>query len=157
MKLNPLKKNTILRAELSGRTDKGMVRDINQDAFVVLKGKSVPRWAVAVAGVFDGVGGLPHGEESSARAVRYLQEALILPDLRRGNDRNPERMIKQLLIELHEKIVADGMVYTNLEGMATTATLAIVERSRPVVWIGSVGDSPAFRLGNGKLAAKKLQ
>ncbi len=47
--LNPLR----LRVEIAGSTDRGLVRSVNEDSYVILQESTVPSWCSAVVGIFD--------------------------------------------------------------------------------------------------------
>ena len=133
-----------LQVEMAGLTDTGQVRKLNQDQVLTALGNDAPPWAFAVAGVFDGVGGLPRGEEASSRAARYFQEELRSMH----GPRNEGDLIKNIndaMLSIHENLIADGGRTPELQGMATTATVAIVARKLPfVLALGHVGDGSAF-------------
>ena len=129
---------------MAGLTDKGLARKLNEDHVLTALGVDAPSWALAVAGVFDGVGGLPSGEEASSRAARYLQEALRSMHRPRNEDDLSE-VINDAMLSVHEHLLSDGRRAPELQGMATTATVAIVARKMPnILALGHVGDGSAF-------------
>lgn len=129
---------------MAGLTDKGLVRKSNEDQVLTASGADAPSWALAVAGVFDGVGGLPSGEEASSRAARYLQEALRSMHRPRNEDDLSE-VINDAMLSVHERLLSDGRRAPELQGMATTATVAIVARKMPYILVlGHVGDGSVF-------------
>jgi serine/threonine protein phosphatase PrpC len=142
--------------QVAGATHRGLVRDSNEDALELLQGEGVPRWCVAAAGVFDGVGGLGHGKEASARAARCQAEFLAAASRRwfllPGQGKMPGKMLGRLMQEIHRALKADVQRNPALRGMATTATVALLTRALPrVLWVAHVGDSPVFRLRAGGL------
>ena len=138
--------------EIAGGTDRGLVRPSNEDSYLVLQGQAIPSWCSAVAAVFDGVGGLSQGGEASARTAKYTAESLRDPSSQRRPRRGPGKMLEDLMRVLHQRLKADGQHASVLQGMATTATVAIlVPTSRPTLWLGYVGDSPAFRVRDGQM------
>ena len=135
---------------MAGCTDRGLVRRSNEDSYVILRGQAVPHWCIAVAAVFDGVGGLSHGHEASYRASKYLGEMLIEPAFRRIPFGGAGEALGNLMLGLHARLREDRQDEPALRTMATTATIALLTRASPVVlWIGHVGDSPAFRISDG--------
>ena len=60
--------------EIAAMTDRGLVRPSNEDSFVVLQETALPSQYLALAGVFDGVGGQPHGARASSEAAKYLAQ-----------------------------------------------------------------------------------
>jgi protein phosphatase len=146
--LNPLS----LRVEIAGSTDRGLVRPINEDSYVILQEKTVPSWCSAVVGIFDGVGGLANGQEASSRAARYLPELLRGRPLRRVPNSGLGQAVANLMLGLHSKLRADQRGEPALGSMASTGTIALLPRTFPtILWIGHVGDSPVLRLRAGSV------
>lgn len=144
--LNPLS----LRVEIAGSTDRGLVRPINEDSYVILQESTVPSWCSAVVGIFDGVGGLDNGQEASSRAARYLPDLLRGQPLRRVPNTGLDQAVANLMLGLHSKLRADQRGEPALGSMASTGTIALLPRTSPaVLWIGHVGDSPVLRLRAG--------
>jgi len=137
--------------DIAGITDPGLVRPSNEDSLVVLKDLVPPSRYLAVAGVFDGVGGLAHGALASSAAAQCLAQIAGDP-LSPGSPTVPEAQLEEILRQLHETVRKRGLDGPTLMGMATTATVALLVRACPVtLWIGHVGDSPAFCLRDGQL------
>src|SRR3954447_22160366 len=94
---------------MTGLSDIGLRRDVNQDAFLVTE----RMWAVA-----DGVGGGPGGEVAAALAIdaigRGAASARSAPDL--------ERLADDAAAEVHDASRRDPA----LAGMATTLTAALL-------------------------------
>ncbi len=141
-----------LKVEIAASTDRGLVRPSNEDCYVVLQGADVPLWCSAVAAVFDGVGGLSHGEEARSRAAKYLPELLMDLSMQRAQLEEPEKVVGELMLGLHNRLKADRAQEPALMTMATTATVALLTRASPaILWIGHVGDSPVLRLRAGSM------
>ena len=139
--------------DIAGATHPGLVRTSNEDAYIIMGKETLPGWCSAVAGVFDGVGGRANGGQASIRAARYLQELVRAPALRRGPPGPLENLVPNLLRALHHMLKTDGLVEPALHAMATTATIALLVQSRPdTLWLGHVGDSPAFRIHHGQIS-----
>ncbi len=133
--------------DMAGMTDRGMVRPCNEDSYVKLQGPTPPGRYLAVAAVFDGVGGQAHGAVASSSAAKRLSQLVGDPSSLTFPLQEPRVEVEELMRRLHERIKLDGLRNPGLQGMATTATVALLARSSPAtLWIGHVGDSPAFRL-----------
>lgn len=133
--------------EISALTDRGLVRPSNEDCFVVLQDLALPSQYLALAGVFDGVGGQVHGARASSAAAKYLAQLVRDSSLPHVSQRSSNVELEELMQQLHEKLKLDGLRDPALQGMATTATVALLAKDSPAtLWIGHVGDSPAFRL-----------
>ncbi len=137
---------------VAGMTDRGLVRSSNEDSFVVLQGTALPGHYLAAAGVFDGVGGQVHGARASSSAAKQLAHLVGDLSLPLVCSPAPKMELEELMQQLNEKLKMDGIHNPALKGMATTATVALLAKGLPTkLWIGHVGDSPAFRLRDGQL------
>ena len=137
---------------MAGMTDRGLVRLSNEDSFVVLQEAALSRHYLAVAGVFDGVGGQAHGARASSAAAKYLAQLVGDCTLPLVSLRVPKVKLEELMQQLHKRVKLEGLSEPALQGMSTTATVALLAKdSAATLWIGHVGDSPAFRLRGGQL------
>lgn len=114
-------------------TDRGLVREENEDAFVVTE---------TLAAVADGMGGHQAGEVASRTAVKELADALVGP-LRRPTTALLNAFSRANTAVLRQAAQADKA------GMGSTLT-ALVLRDRRA-WIGHIGDSRAYLLREGRL------
>ena len=145
-----------LQVEIAGSTDRGLVRDSSEDSLLILQGEAIPNWCSAIIGVFDGVGRLGNGQEASSRATIYLAESLA-DSMRPQSESDPGQVVAELMRNLHLRLRTDRKERPDLGDMATSGTVAPLPRTEPpTLWIGHVGDSPAFRLSAGT-AEKLLQ
>lgn len=144
-----------------GRTDVGLVREHNEDNFMIadlteesgpLSGEEVISGAVSDRGlalaVCDGMGGAAAGEVASHLAVDALFETL------RGDAPPEDRdgFAKRLVASIEEagsRIFQAAKKDRTRRGMGTTATVAgLVDE---VLFVGQVGDSRCYILRNGRL------
>ncbi len=114
-----------------GSTDKGQVRDGNEDGYVV--DRRLQLFAVA-----DGMGGHRAGEVASATALEALRAAI-------ASGTGLGDAITNANTAVHDKSAAD----TELTGMGTTLT-AVVPDGHGIL-VGHVGDSRAYLLRDGEL------
>lgn len=114
-----------------GSTDKGQVRDGNEDGYVV--DRRLQLFAVA-----DGMGGHRGGEVASATALEALRAA-IASGIGLGD------AITNANTAVHDKAASDR----ELSGMGTTLTAVIPDGHG--VLVGHVGDSRAYLLRDGEL------
>ncbi len=121
-----------MRFEIAAATDQGMIRETNQDRFLV-----TPTF-VAVA---DGMGGHAGGELAAETAVDQLQQFGLLRD---AND-----MISA--IQLANREVLAAAVRTGMANMGTTVVAALLRPERRSVTIANVGDSRAYFFSGGEL------
>lgn len=138
--------------EISGMTDRGLARPSNEDSFVVLQEPTLPGRYLAVAGVFDGVGGQAHGAVASSSAATRLAQLVGDSALPPVSLRAPKVELEEIMRQLQERLRLDQLRDPTLRDMATTATVALLHNAFPAsLWIGHVGDSPAFRLRHGQI------
>lgn len=131
--------------KIVARTDKGVVRDNNQDSYTAfeLEGGAV------LAVLCDGMGGAAEGALASTEAVRLIREQVAERYLTGMSDIS----LKSLLISAVEN--ANKHIYTlsktdeSYEGMGTTAVVALVANS--FVYIVHAGDSRAYKISAGEL------
>ncbi|MER3423443.1 MAG: Stp1/IreP family PP2C-type Ser/Thr phosphatase, partial [Nitrospiraceae bacterium] len=125
----------------AGITDRGRVRQSNQDAFLVLNDQSI--WLVA-----DGMGGHAGGDVASRIAVESIASALSKQDLIRAgwhNQNERERLLYQVIQEANGAIRREAHTRPELIGMGTTlVVLAIAEDPQLQATIAHVGDSRAY-------------
>jgi len=129
-----------------GRSEIGLVRTMNQDAFVTLDRLGI--WAVA-----DGMGGHVGGEIAAQIAVTTVQAhaASSTESLRRGT-RPPTELLTDMILKAHEAILQRAKSESRLNGMGTTLVLlAIVPSPAPTAYIAHAGDSRAYRFRSGTL------
>jgi PPM family protein phosphatase len=133
-----------MRWECLGRTDPGLVRDHNEDAFLVLPDLGV--FAVA-----DGMGGHAAGEVASAIAIEALRADVVADHSIRHGDRRTAEMLAGAARKANSLILERARRDAETAGMGTTLTaLAIVPRDRSGV-IVHTGDSRAYRLRDTEL------
>ncbi|NIA16640.1 MAG: SpoIIE family protein phosphatase [Nitrospiraceae bacterium] len=150
-----------LRFTLYGKTDVGLVREHNEDNYMVadLGSTSVPlpreeevlgsvsEHGVALA-VCDGMGGAAAGEVASRMAVDVLFHTLQGDGAPEGRDGFARRLVASIE-EAGAQIFLSAKKDRTRSGMGTTATVAgLVDK---VLFVGQVGDSRCYILRNGRL------
>jgi len=129
-----------------GRTETGLVRQSNQDAFAAIN--SCNFWIVA-----DGMGGHPAGDVAAQTAVDVATEKAKA--LAASHDHvaqtSGEDLVEWLIVAnhaIHEKVRED----ISLRGMGTTVVaMTISPTPTPVAHIAHLGDSRAYRFHAGRL------
>ena len=151
-------------------SDKGHVRTINEDHFLVLRAGRAVETVMSNLGasqpgdlfeesafgmvVADGVGGEAAGEVASREAIyTLLSLALHTPDwnFRWGpRERNTVMWrMKDRFRRVNAALLRDAAAQSSLNGMCTTMTAAVSHGEDLIV--GHVGDSRAYLLHRGKL------
>ncbi|HEX5544868.1 MAG TPA: Stp1/IreP family PP2C-type Ser/Thr phosphatase [Nitrospira sp.] len=130
----------------AGRSEVGLVRALNQDAFAVINEMGV--WAVA-----DGMGGHVGGEVAAQTAIATVQaEAAASSRLLRNGQTSPTDVLTDLLSRAHDAILNRARSKSKLKGMGTTIVLlTIVPGPGPIAYIAHIGDSRAYRFRSGTL------
>ena len=147
--------------EIYGKTDVGLIREHNEDNFLVadvtagvrtndgkepLKLKLGDKGALLL--VCDGMGGAAAGEVASQMAVDSIFEALAATD---PSPRDAFARLVRRSVELaNERIFIQSRDNQSERGMGTTCTVAALVDSTLVV--GQIGDSRCYILRDGKLA-----
>lgn len=131
--------------KIHSKTDVGIVRSTNQDAFFA--GELVPDAAFAV--VCDGMGGAKAGNVASETAVKIISEYVIRSYRANMDGFEIEKMLKNAIISANMEIYDMALKNSDLSGMGTTAVIALVHGGTAV--IAHVGDSRAYLVENGKM------
>lgn len=136
-----------------GLTDKGSVRNANQDCFIIQECNHADSTIVALC---DGMGGAQAGEIASQlankRFTKYIYERLLT---HAGNRIAYELILKNACEE------ANGVAYEysrfdeSYEGMGTTLVGGVVTQSGEVHLV-NVGDSRAYHIYNGRTKIKQI-
>jgi protein phosphatase len=123
-----------LRLIAHGKTDKGLVRKENEDAFCIEKD-------LGLLAIADGMGGHASGEVASKMAIEILRESF-----KKGGEPLPERLNSG--VKLANKMIYEASrSQSQLNGMGTTLTALQLEGNR--LSIAHVGDSRAYLIRGG--------
>ncbi len=121
------------------RTDKGMVREENQDAYGLTP--DTPDALDAPTGllfvVADGMGGHRAGRRASEVAV-----AAVLSSYTSAAPAPVPELLRHSLQEANARILAEATADPALRGMGTTCSMLALQKSS--YWIGHIGDSKVF-------------
>ena len=115
-----------MRLSAGFATNRGLVRQTNEDTYLVRKGLYV---------VCDGMGGARAGEVASQMAC----ERMVNVDPAQAG----KEEVRAAIVDANERIAARSMAEPRLLGMGTTLTLALIRDATLV--LGHVGDSRAYR------------
>ena len=124
-----------MRIAIGAKTDIGLVREGNEDAYLV----EDPLFAVA-----DGMGGHLAGDVASSTAIDVISRRAHEKDLR------DEESLRAVLREANAAIWKRSQGDSALRGMGTTCTLIVLTDSQ--ARLGHVGDSRAYLLRDGELS-----
>lgn len=134
---------THFRFEFASRSDKGLVRASNEDAFGTL-----PEEGMVV--VADGMGGYRAGEVASQLAVDAVLRHLNQQRVKRPDAEGWLREAEQAVEEANLSIWRAADDAPELRGMGTTVVIGMFHEDR--VGYAWVGDSRLYRMRQGKLS-----
>lgn len=152
---------TPLRVEVAARSDRGRVRQDNEDKVAVCDAAGGRAWTSpvdrsvsAVPGAFvavvcDGMGGEAGGEVASHLAVETIVSEVRKFWLRAGEEHALATALVTSVERASERVKAMARVEPRLARMGTTATVAAIGRNS--LLCAQVGDSRAYRLRAGVL------
>ena len=109
-----------------GLTDVGRVRSINQDSFHLIKEKNISI-------VADGMGGHAAGDQASKIAVKTITEILDAYDFNEEDGESGmsvEELVRYALQEANEQILLASLSNQHLQGMGTTAIVAVENKGK---------------------------
>jgi protein phosphatase len=127
-----------VRLDFSAISDVGRVRKDNQDSGYV---------GPHVVAVCDGVGGAARGDIASSTAIAQLRKLEETPPAPGSDLLEP---VSAALHRAHDRIAALVDENPSLNGMSTTATVALFDGQR--VGMGHVGDSRAYLYRDGEIS-----
>ncbi len=132
-----------------GRSEIGLVRASNQDAFAVIDRLGL--WAVA-----DGMGGHVGGEIAAQTAIANVKaQAELSADLLHRDDHGQgaaTAFLTKLIAEAQNAILERAKLDPRLKGMGTTIVLLLIRlQQTPTVHVAHLGDSRAYRFRSGTL------
>lgn len=124
--------------KIVAKTDKGMVRNTNQDAYAVGELPGGVAWAV----VCDGMGGAAGGNIASALAVKVISEKINNSYNAQMKDISIKNMLHSALVAANLEVFDMSLERPELRGMGTTVVCAIVKEGQ--AYIMHAGDSRAY-------------
>jgi protein phosphatase len=130
-----------------GRTDPGLKRKHNEDAYAILEDHHL--FVIA-----DGMGRHAAGEVASRLCVEAITEAFRTSDF--GPSREPSlarraARLRGATLKANDVILAEATEHEEYMGMGTTVVSAYFSPNNQRVYIAHVGDSRCYRLRSGSL------
>ena len=129
-----------MKFEFKEHTDKGLVREVNEDNM----GHSLNSKNGDVFVVCDGMGGHVGGQTASTIGVNAL-----LSELTSKAHNNMHVAISQALTFANEQVLGHAEADPSLKGMGSTATVCLFKDD--LLYVGHVGDSRAYIYSDKKL------
>ena len=128
--------------KLIGKTDIGLVRESNQDAFLVGDFENGDCWAV----VCDGMGGVSGGQVASAICVEKVSEAIKRGYRKDMTVSSGKNLLTTAITAANSAVFKQAQENIELKGMGTTVVAVLVLGNIAVV--AHVGDSRAYLLND---------
>jgi protein phosphatase len=143
----PTGPNALILVTAVGRTDPGLKRKHNEDAYVILEDHHM--FVIA-----DGMGRHAAGEVASQLCVEAITEAFRSGDF--GPPREPPlpkraSRLRGAILLANDRILAAAQENDAYAGMGTTVVAAYFSPNNQRVYVANVGDSRCYRLRDGKL------
>jgi serine/threonine protein phosphatase PrpC len=129
-----------MKFEFKEHTDKGLVREVNEDNL----GHSLGTRNGDIFVVCDGMGGHVGGKTASTIGVNA-----IMSELSQKEHSNLHVAISQSLVFANEQVLGHAASEPSLKGMGSTATVCLIKDD--LLYVGHVGDSRAYIFSDGKL------
>lgn len=129
---------------VGGGSNKGLIREINQDSIYLPENGSSPLYIVA-----DGMGGHKAGEIASKLTVEILKKEITNNMLDGSNLQDVSKTIQRAIEFANKEVFEYSLADEECKGMGTTVTLGYVYNKHFIV--AHVGDSRAYCLRGTKL------
>lgn len=126
--------------KIVAKTDKGCVRQNNQDSYAVGELPGSVAWAV----VCDGMGGAAGGNVASALAVKVISEKITAAYRSEMSDNSIKNMLESAIYGANAAIYDMSLQNKKLSGMGTTVVCTVVKEN--TAYIAHAGDSRAYIL-----------
>lgn len=127
------------------KTDKGIVRENNQDAYAAGEFSDEVAWSV----VCDGMGGAAGGNIASALAVKVISDKINASYRDNMRDMSIKNMLDSALTAANIEVYDFAEARPELLGMGTTAVCAVVRDNQ--AYIAHAGDSRAYVISDNKI------
>ncbi len=124
-------------------TDKGKVRDRNEDNNIVIDCGSYKVFAVA-----DGMGGMDFGDLASTTAVECIGKELSECGKHSITETETKKLFTNIFNVINNEIIKKCIEKKSITGMGTTLSVCIVTDDK--AFIGHMGDSRIYIIREGK-------
>ncbi|WP_294835195.1 Stp1/IreP family PP2C-type Ser/Thr phosphatase [Eubacterium sp.] len=124
--------------KIVAKTDKGLVRENNQDAYAVGELPGEVAWAV----VCDGMGGAAGGNIASALAVKVISDKITSSYNEKMRDSSIKNLLDSAITAANIEVYDMAYSRPDLTGMGTTVVAVVVRDN--VAHIAHAGDSRAY-------------
>lgn len=127
-------------------TDRGLVRELNEDSYRILPGSSQSPCVFIVA---DGMGGHNCGEVASRMAVEHLSEVITGDGTGICSSEDVGAGLRRFVEDTNRAVYEKSLERPEVNGMGTTLTAAVINEN--TITAAHVGDSRLYLIRNGKM------
>lgn len=128
-----------------GKTDRGLVRQHNEDACAFGYFDDGVKWSL----VCDGMGGIHGGRIASSIATDMIAEKIKKCYCKTMPVSSLENLLLSAIVTANVAVYDRGSVDEDLRGMGTTVVAAVMKNNEAC--IAHVGDSRAYKISNGEI------
>lgn len=132
--------------KIVGKTDVGMVRDTNQDAFKIL----ALGQGAGLALVCDGMGGAQGGDTASSIAKKVIGDTIQAKYQDSMGSEAAKFLVQEAVLEANHAIYQTAKENPELAGMGTTVVSVLLYQNH--AYVVHVGDSRLYRYRNHQLS-----
>lgn len=122
-------------------TDKGKVRDRNEDNNTVIDCNEYKVFAVA-----DGMGGMDFGDVASSTALDCVKNKFNDFEIRSFNEQDIKKLFDRIFNFINNEIIKKCFEKKSAAGMGTTLSICIVTDTK--LFVGHMGDSRIYLIRN---------
>ena len=123
----------------SAKTDRGSVREINEDYYNIISGYPGIPAAFIIA---DGMGGHNAGEIASRTSIDHISNIILEAPELLAESTDMAETIKSLIVNANQVVYNKSLELTENNGMGTTLIMAVITGN--IMHIGHVGDSRLY-------------
>jgi serine/threonine protein phosphatase PrpC len=127
-------------------SDKGRVRELNEDYFNILAGHPNIPLTMMIA---DGMGGHNSGEIASKMAVECVSNYILKNPDKISSEKNIEENIIDVVNRANDAVYTGSLKNVEYSGMGTTMIVSVVLNNK--MYIGHVGDSRVYLIREGTI------
>ncbi|MFO7611041.1 MAG: Stp1/IreP family PP2C-type Ser/Thr phosphatase [Clostridia bacterium] len=127
-------------------TDKGIVRDKNEDCHAVIDCRNKGYMVFAVA---DGMGGMDFGDVASKMAVEVLEKTFGGCPGTGGADPGMNKILGDMFNRINLEIIEKCVEVRSVSGMGTTLSLCVLSEGK--AYTGHIGDSRVYVAGKDRI------
>jgi serine/threonine protein phosphatase PrpC len=132
--------------KFAARSDRGLVRELNEDSYGIISGSSEIPFVFIVA---DGMGGHNCGEVASRMAVEYVKSTVERCGFSLVSSEDAEEAFKEIVKGANNAVLEASLEQPETAGMGTTLTMAAIFGKK--VTVAHVGDSRLYLVRGGDM------